>query len=160
MLRIVAGVLLALLLTAGTALALAPIQRLAVDLSGGSPQVERQAAYADSQAIQLRVHAPQATEATLIGVGPDGSNLRFPLVRGAGDTFTQQLRLPLAGSWSLAVATVVGEDVRTTQSFAVDVADSGALFGQASVFLVLAVISILGGVSLLLFARPRVATLG
>jgi len=155
MFRVVAGVLLALLATAGAALALAPAQRLAVDLSSGTPQVERQAAYASSQAIRLHVRAPQATAASLIGVGPDGTNLRLPLVRDADGAFGAELRLPAAGTWSLAVATVFGEDVSTTQSFAVDVADGAALFGPASLFLVLAAGSIAGGIGLLAVARAR-----
>jgi hypothetical protein len=160
MVRIVAGVLLALLVTAGAAFAFVPSQRLGVDLRGGTPLVERQAAYADSQSIQLLVHAPQASAATLVGVGPDGTNLRYPLARGAGDTFSNRLQLPAAGLWSLAVATVVGQDVRTTQSFGIDVADGNALLGEASIFLSLAVASIAAGVGLLLIAKPRRASLG
>jgi hypothetical protein len=155
MFRIVAGVLLALLATAAAALALAPAQRLAVDLTSGTPQVERQAAYTSSQAIRLHVRAPQATAASLIGVSPDGSNLRLPLVRDPDGSFAGQLRLPAAGTWSLAVATVFGEDVSTTQSFAVDVADGAALFGRASLLLMLAAGSIAGGIGLLAVARRR-----
>jgi hypothetical protein len=159
MFRIVAGVLLALLATAAAALALAPAQRLAIDLSATTPQVQRQAAYTTAQAIRLHVWAPQASAASLIGVGPNGSNLRLPLARDANGSFAGELRLPAAGMWSLAVVTAFGEDVSTTQSFAVDVADGATLFGRASLLLILAAGSIAGGIGLLALARRRAVPL-
>ena len=103
--------------------------------------------------------APQASAASLIGVGPNGSNLRLPLARDANGSFAGELRLPAAGMWSLAVVTAFGEDVSTTQSFAVDVADGATLFGRASLLLILAAGSIAGGIGLLALARRRAVPL-
>lgn len=149
--------LLALLATAGAAVAFAPTQHLRVDLRPATPLVERQAAYTTSQPIELRVRAPQAQAASLVGVGPDGSNLRFPLERRADGSFNGSVRLPMPGAWSLAVATVAGAETNTTESFAVDVADGTALFGQAWILLGLAAISIIGGLALLMRRRPQAA---
>jgi hypothetical protein len=160
MFRIIAGVLLALLATAGAAVAFAPAQHLRVDLRPATPVVERQTAYTSSQPIELRVRAPQAQTASLVGVGPDGSNLRFPLERRADGSFKGAVRLPMPGAWSLAVATVAGAETSTTDSFAVDVADGTVLLGQAWMLLGLAALSIVGGLALLMRRRPQPAALG
>ncbi|HTW83522.1 MAG TPA: hypothetical protein VMD91_05560 [Candidatus Sulfotelmatobacter sp.] len=149
MFRIIAGVVLALVLTAGVALAVAPGQHLRVDLSAGSPSVERQGDYASSQPIELRVRAPRASSASVVGVGPDGSNLNVPLAREADGSFRGALRLAIPGAWSLAVATLAGDEGTTTQSFPIDVADGDALFGQAGLLFFLAAASIVAGIAVL-----------
>jgi hypothetical protein len=108
----------------------------------------------------LHVRAPRAQTASLVGVGPDGSNLRLPLERRPDGSFKAAVRLPMPGAWSLAIATVAGAETNTTDSFAVDVADGTLLFGQAWTLLGLAALSIIGGLALVMRRRPQPAALG
>ncbi len=155
MLRTVTALALALLATVAVASAAvlassnrAAEQPLAVRVSAQGSQVERLDGYVPGQPIAVRVDAPRAQAVTLLGVGPDGGSLRFPLARGADGRYGADVSLTTPGVWSLAVTSQVAGVETASESFAVSVA-AGSGTKATIVVLALAIAALAGGLALI-----------
>ncbi len=161
MLRTVTALVLALLATIAVASAavLASAhqgsgQSLGVALSAQGSHVERLDSYAPAQPIAVRVDAPRAETVALLGVTPEGGNLRVPLVRGADGRFGADVRLPVPGVWSLAVSARTDAIESVSDTFAVSVAQ-GAGAKALGVVMALAVALLAGGIALIVLGLVR-----
>jgi hypothetical protein len=156
MFRAALGLVLAFLTTSATAGAAGAAQPLAVAVGDAGQQVRSQPRYTPAAPIDVRVEAPRARAAALIGVAPDGANVRVPLTRASAGVFTGSATLPEPGTWSLAVATTA-DDVEvtgTTFTVTVEPGPSGLEIGG---LIALALASIGGGVGLIATRRNTAA---
>jgi len=149
MFRFVAPMLLALTLAPTAALAAQP---LGIDLYTTAPRVDKLDRYVAGEEVSVRVAAPPASRVTIVGVGPDGSNLRLPLVQGPDGAYSGTLMMPVAGTWSLAANTTIGGEDVSTESFPVVVAEPESTL-PALVMAALALASIGGGIGLIAVRR-------
>jgi hypothetical protein len=150
-----------LLLASILASILAPVaalaaQPLTIDLRAAMPRIDKLDRYDTGTALALRVMAPAASQVTIVGVGPDGSNLRVPLAAGAGGIYAGTVTLPVAGTWSFAADTTVDSEDVSTESFPVLAAEPESRL-PAAIMAALALVSVAGGVGLIATAR-RTAT--
>ncbi|MBV8750964.1 MAG: hypothetical protein JO103_14755 [Candidatus Eremiobacteraeota bacterium] len=130
----------------------AAAQALAVDVLDSGPRVEHQAKYAQAGLIDVRVTARNARSAVLLGVAPDGTNLRIPLARIGGDVFAGSAQFASIGTWSLAIATSTATGQETTPSFPI-VVDAGPSTGDVALMVALAIVSVCGGIGLIAVGR-------
>ena len=158
MFRLAALLLLALAALPCVALA-AGTQALTIDLRGGTPRIDKLERYETGTPLTVTVTAPSAESAMLAGVGPDGSNLRAPLARGADGAFTATVTLATPGTWSLATSTSANGETVSTESFALTVSDAPSPVG-AAVMAALSFVSIAGGIGLIAVKRRTLAPAG
>jgi hypothetical protein len=158
MFRFLALVLLCLTTGTGWAVAESP-QKLLVDIRGSAPRIDALERYIVNEPVTVRVDAPFARSASLVGVAPDGGNVRVPLQRGADGSFAGMLTVPAVGIWSLAV--VAGSQAKTS-TFSINAGERDSHAG-ATLMLALSLASIAGGLGLITVARkltPRPAPNG
>jgi hypothetical protein len=155
MFRILAFLLLCI--TTGTAWAAAESpQKLTVDIRGSAPRIDALERYIVNEPVTVRVDAPFTKSASLVGVAPDGGNVRVPLQRLADGSFAGMLTFPASGIWSLAVD--AGSQAKTS-TFSISAGERDSHAG-AALMLALSLASIGGGLGLITIARkvsPRPA---
>lgn len=153
MFRFAAPLLLASILASILApVAASAAQALTIDLRGATPRIDKLDRYDTGSALALRVMAPRASQVTIAGIGPDGSNIRVPLAAAAGGAYAGTMTLPVAGTWSFAAdMTVDGEDA-STESFPIVAAEPESRL-PAAIMAALALASVAGGVGLIAVAR-------
>jgi hypothetical protein len=156
MFRAVSGLVVALLTFLVFASSAEAAQALSVEVGDTGPQVSHLVAYVPGAPIEVRVKAPGARSAALVGLGPDGSNVRFPLDRAADGTFTGNAALGAPGTWSLAVATTSDGPEILGESFPVVVAPGPSKL-EIAALIAMAVVSIGGGVGLIAAGRSGAA---
>jgi hypothetical protein len=149
MLRTVVGLVLALMVTVAMASAAVVVsangarQTLGVTMTRQGSRIERLDRYVPARPIELRVDAPRARTATLVGTAPDGAGLRVPLARAADGSFGGEVTVSTPGVWSLAIATHRRSTETASEPFAITVAEG---VSQRSMGLVLALaLALLGG---------------
>jgi hypothetical protein len=136
--------------TAGTAWAAAQgPQKLTVDIRGSAPRIDALERYIVNEPVTVHVDAPFTRSASLVGVAPDGGNVRIPLQRGADGSFVGMLTFPASGIWSLAVD--AGSEARTS-TFSISAGERDSHAG-AALMLALSFASIAGGFGLITIAR-------
>jgi hypothetical protein len=141
---------LLLCIATGTAwVAAEPPQKLTVDIRGSAPRIDALERYIVNEPVTIRVDAPFTKSASLVGVAPDGGNVRVPLRRGADGSFAGMLTFPATGIWSLAVD--AGSQARTS-TFSISAGERDSHAG-AALMLALSVASIAGGLGLITIAR-------
>jgi len=155
MFRFLAFLLLCIASGTGWAVAESP-QKLLVDIRGSAPRIDALERYIVNEPVTVHVDAPFARSASLVGVAPDGGNVRVPLQRAADGSFAGMLTFPAVGIWSLAV--VAGSQAKTS-NFSISAAERDSNAG-AALMLGLSLASICGGLGLITIARklsPRPA---
>jgi hypothetical protein len=158
MFRFLAFLLLCIATGTGWAAAESP-QKLVVDIRGSAPRIDALERYIVNEPVTVRVDAPFTRSASLVGVAPDGGNVRVPLQRSADGSFAGMLTFPAAGIWSLAV--VAGRQAKTS-TFSISAGERDSHAG-AALMLALSLASIIGGLGLITIARklsPRPTTNG
>lgn len=155
MLRTVVALVLALIATAAVASAAVVVsahhageQTLAVAMTPQGARIERRDDYAAARPIVLHVDAPRAQGVTLVGVAPDGGNLRLPLARAADGSFGGEIALAMPGVWSLALTSQLGAAETASESFAITVVE-GVSPRALGVVLALALLLLAGGLTLI-----------
>ncbi|MEA2666570.1 MAG: hypothetical protein QOI11_3514 [Candidatus Eremiobacteraeota bacterium] len=123
-------------------------QTLAVAMTAQGSQVERRDGYTAARPIVLHVDAPRAQGVTLIGIAPDGGNLRVPLARAADGSFGGEIALAMPGIWSLAIASHTGAAEAASEPFAISVVE-GVSQRALTVVLALALLLLAGGLGLI-----------
>jgi hypothetical protein len=127
-------------------------QQLFVDLSGGSPRIERLNTYDTQRLIRMRVFDPAAQRVGVAGVAPDGSTIDALLARAEDGFYTGTLALRIAGPWELSIDTTDGGEDVVTQRFTVAAADYPPA-SEAEVMLALSGASIFSGIGLIAVGR-------
>jgi hypothetical protein len=156
MFRLVFALVLAWIAVAGSPYPAAAAQTLTVRVADTGPQVNHLASYVPDVPIDVTVEAPGARTVALAGLGPDGSNVRFPLAQVRG-VFAGTATFAVAGTWSLAVATTADGPEILGESFPIVVAPGPSSL-QIGGLIALALVSIGGGVGLIAAARQSAGT--
>jgi hypothetical protein len=133
--------------TAASAADSAPSQPLFITINGQGAVAKSLEQYTPDTPIAVQVSTRRATDVdavTLIAMGPSGSPIRAQLTRSAGGTFTGELNLNEAGSWTLTVSERTGTFTTETSPLGLDVSAQTvdmsaplALGGGAVLFLLL-----------------------
>jgi hypothetical protein len=159
MLRTIFALLLgSVLLGTATAAYAASAQSLVVDVRDRDPQLSRLSHYSASAPVELRVIAPGASSVALVGASPAGTTVRVPLAAARDGSFTGTTTLAVPGTWLLAISTTYKGPEIVGDSFSV-VVEQGASARDAAVLAVLAVLSIGGGIGLIVAGRGSAAQL-
>ena len=153
--RIVWAVFLALVAWAGGAGTAAAAQPLTVDERTDQLRVDHLDRYTNGEPLTVRVQVQPAQSVTLVGLAPDGGNLRVPLAREADGSFARDVTLTTPGMWTLAVIAADNGVQSTSTSFVVTVTDAGATTQSALAMIALALASIGGGVGLIAVGRKN-----
>lgn len=140
--------------TGGVAAATAsPDPSLHVTLGRGRPHIEHALRYAAARPIVILVDGRRARGAvSVVGLSPEGENLRIPLARRPAGDYAGTLTFPTPGTWSLAIATQ-GAAV-STASFALAVAAEGSR-GWIVACAAFAALCLAAGVVLIVYGMRR-----
>lgn len=132
-------------------------QTLGIDVSAAQPRVEQLDRYTSGQPIDVRVMAGAARGAALVGVAPNGADLRVPLARCGDGAYAGTFTPGTPGTWSLAVSIDAAGSANASSSFPIVVAEPGASEATAAVMIALAIASIGGGIGLIGIGRRNAA---
>jgi len=133
-----------------------PAQTLGIVLRRDAASTERLPHYRTAAPIAVNVGGDAARLSSLIVTahGPGGEAITTPLAR-SGNTFSGNLRLAAAGTWTVALSTQLGSVSAALASVPLDVvSEDGADFAARLAF-ALAALSIVAGLALVLRAGGR-----
>src|ERR1700677_306910 len=141
---------------AGGAQAAGPSQALGVTLHHNTAATERLPQYLSAAPIAVHVggYARRLRTLTVTATGPRGEAISTPLAR-TGNSFTGNLHLGAAGTWTVAFSTQLGSVSAALANVPLDVVDEDAADLAARLAFALSALSIVVGLALILRVNGR-----